>query len=244
MKKYKVLFSPPELKDEEINQFKDFDLLINSQKAFVIKSNNIKLALLGAGAAIIIALYFTLSFPTLQTYSSELLVPEPESDHIIEETVQKIQIEDDVPEFNVVEPASTFQQTSGKSEPANSSAVTKSASNNAEQPASKKTKENNHVVFIEAVPLQGYDHLYTWIKGNMVYPQQAIEQELRGTVLVGFVINELGQPEQIHIIRGLSPEIDEEALRLVKNMPQWKPAQSGDMPVKTQVAVPIKFQLP
>ena len=84
----------------------------------------------------------------------------------------------------------------------------------------------------------GIDSLMKFISENIVYPEIAREHGLKGRVLVKFVVKPDGTVSDIEVIESVHFILDEEAIRVVKLMPKWKP---GKLYGKT---VPVTFQLP
>lgn len=85
--------------------------------------------------------------------------------------------------------------------------------------------------------------MYSYIAENLKYPTVAQEQSIQGTVVVKFVVGKDGQVRDAKIIRGKSPELDAEALRVVKGMPRFTPGKQDGKPVSVYFALPIKFSL-
>lgn len=83
------------------------------------------------------------------------------------------------------------------------------------------------------------NYIYTHLR----YPSDAIQQKKEGTVLVSFIVNEKGKLENIHISAEAFPSLDQEALRLMKESPNWKPAIVKGKPVAQLVQMPIRFIL-
>ena len=90
----------------------------------------------------------------------------------------------------------------------------------------------------------GEDSLQHYLKKNLVYPPSALEKRIEGSVIVQFVVEEEGQLTNLYVVKGLSPECDQEALRLVKGMRKWEPGIQRGNPVRVQFDLPIKFELP
>ncbi len=84
----------------------------------------------------------------------------------------------------------------------------------------------------------------TYIAENMKYPAAAKDNGIEGVVNVEFIVNADGSIGQIKIVRMLDPDLEQEAIRLVKNMPKWTPAEKGGAPVAQSVTLPIQFTLP
>ena len=77
----------------------------------------------------------------------------------------------------------------------------------------------------------------------MKYPQIAKENGIQGRVFVAFVVNQKGQVEQVKVVRGVDPALDREAVRVISNLPAWKPGSQRGKPVRVSFTVPINFQL-
>jgi TonB family protein len=83
--------------------------------------------------------------------------------------------------------------------------------------------------------------LYSYLKNNLIHPSS--ENKKEGRVYVNFVISSKGRVMFPYIARGISPEYDAEALRLVRKMPLWKPAILKGKAVAVRYSVPVKFSL-
>ena len=64
-----------------------------------------------------------------------------------------------------------------------------------------------------------------------------------GRVNVVFIVNEDGSLSDVKVIRSIIPELDKEAIRVVKSMPKWNPAKRNGKAVKTKYTVPVTFRL-
>ena len=85
--------------------------------------------------------------------------------------------------------------------------------------------------------------MYKWLGKNIKYPQVAKENGIEGKVFVRFIVDQTGKVKDAQIVRGIGGGCDEEALRVVKEMPAWKPGKQRGKPVKVQFTIPIHFQL-
>lgn len=83
------------------------------------------------------------------------------------------------------------------------------------------------------------------IIANVVYPKSAKEAGYSGTCYVKFVVEKDGSISNVGVIRGVpgAPECDEEAMRVIKIMPNWKPGLQNGKPVRVYFNIPIKFTL-
>ncbi len=82
-----------------------------------------------------------------------------------------------------------------------------------------------------------------FLQDNIKYPQMARESGIQGTVYVTFVVERSGAVTDVKILRGIGGGCDEEALRVVRNMPKWEPGKQRGKPVRVQFNMPIKFTL-
>ena len=87
----------------------------------------------------------------------------------------------------------------------------------------------------------GQKALVEFLDANMKYPPIAMENGLEGRVYLSFIVEKDGSLSKIKIIRSISKECDEEAIRLVKLMPKWKPAKQRGEPVRHEYNLPINF---
>jgi len=82
-----------------------------------------------------------------------------------------------------------------------------------------------------------------FLQDNIKYPQMARESGIQGTVYVTFVVERNGNVTDVKILRGIGGGCDEEAVRVVQNMPKWEPGKQRGKPVRVQFNMPIKFTL-
>lgn len=89
----------------------------------------------------------------------------------------------------------------------------------------------------------GDDSLRIFLQKNIYYPPMSKETGIQGKVYIGFVIDELGKVTDVQIKRGVSKELDMEAMRVVKMMPNWIPGKENGKAVKVMYVLPIFFRL-
>lgn len=85
--------------------------------------------------------------------------------------------------------------------------------------------------------------LYKYLADHVQYPAKATNANQQGTVRVKFVVNEDGSISSVDVARRLGFDMDEEAIKVVKGMPKWKPGKNNGKAVKVYFQVPIKFVL-
>lgn len=89
----------------------------------------------------------------------------------------------------------------------------------------------------------GQNELLRYLAKATKYPEQAKEAGISGRVYVNFVIDKKGKVTNVSLLRGVHPLLDNEAIRVVKSMPAWKPGKQRNKPVKVLFNVPISFRL-
>lgn len=82
-----------------------------------------------------------------------------------------------------------------------------------------------------------------YIASKMVYPPEAAQNGVKGRVYVKFVVNNKGELTQAEIYKGIHPELDNEALRVIKSSPLWEPGIQSGMKVSVTYIFPINFVL-
>lgn len=89
----------------------------------------------------------------------------------------------------------------------------------------------------------GKEALLQFIGQNVVYPQDAIENRIQGTVMLRFVVSSTGEVTRVEVTRSVDPLLDSEALRVIGSLPRWKPGRQDGNPVPVWFSVPVVFVL-
>ncbi len=85
--------------------------------------------------------------------------------------------------------------------------------------------------------------LEKWVYEYIKYPDSAIRNGIRGTVIADFVVDEKGKVKDVRIVESLDDEIDAQVVKVIGASPKWKPAVVGDKPVSVRISVPVEFKL-
>jgi TonB family protein len=101
------------------------------------------------------------------------------------------------------------------------------------------------VVENSATPPGGFAKFYEYIDSNLVYPKDAERKGIKGKVFVEFVINKDGSIDDtsVNVIKGLDESSNDEAIRLMKECPNWTPGTMKGQVVKQKFVLPITFEL-
>ncbi len=89
----------------------------------------------------------------------------------------------------------------------------------------------------------GETELNKFIQQHLKYPESARQQKIEGTVQLQFVVDRNGKIKKIKVIKSLSKDLDKEAIRLVKAMPDWKPGEENGKKVEVYYNLPVAFKL-
>jgi protein TonB len=92
-------------------------------------------------------------------------------------------------------------------------------------------------------PVDGFPAMYTFLKSNLVYPEASRKNGIYGQVFVRFVVEKDGTISNVKIVSSVHPELDREALRVVKMLPKWKPGSTDGKPVRCLYQIPIRFSI-
>ena len=85
--------------------------------------------------------------------------------------------------------------------------------------------------------------LKEWVYHYLRYPQSAVRDGVQGTVMVQFIIEKDGKVSDVRVVKGVDPELDEEAVRVIAASPKWKPGKMGGNRVRSSLTVPVEFRL-
>jgi len=101
------------------------------------------------------------------------------------------------------------------------------------------------VDFVEfpASPDGGFHGFYRRIGEEIKYPLQAKRGGIEGRVFVQFIVNRNGSVSDVMVLKGIGGGCDEEAARVIRSSPAWKPAQQGGKRVRQRFTLPVIFSL-
>jgi protein TonB len=87
----------------------------------------------------------------------------------------------------------------------------------------------------------GRPALEKYLRENLRYPEEARQAGLKGTVYIGFVVCRDGSTCDPQVLRGIGYDCDQEALRLIREMPRWLPGKQRGQPVAVRYSLPVRF---
>lgn len=228
MKKYniKLVNNMEEISDSELKSFKNFDFLLEKyqqkkkkkQQHTIFYSSLIVLLALG----IVIYFYTRNSTPNLAILVSAIEHTESNNDLTVKtKSLNSKNILDTLLKKNEVKKSIKVKNSIKKTSPL----------------------PQNNQLYSDAVPKDGFENLFEFFKNEMHYPENSKKNNISGTVILEFYINNDGNATQISVLQGINDELNNEAIRLLKVMPTWKPAQYNQKKITTRIVLPFEFKI-
>lgn len=241
-KKFKIVPNEPKISSEEINAFQDFDGLLAKQNARKLANNKKRyLTIMAVSSVLLISVIFVWKNQssgdhiTKKTQNKPLIISnKSEKNPFIENKRAK--------EISLLEkttPSTDVEKT--KQEKLTSKRTDTDVMKHA-QVLQKEEDINIAYSYTNPSPKKTKKDLYLYFKNNLIYPKGLKGKEIYGEVLVKCMIDTSGLAQEIEIVQTLHPLLDEEAKRLVSNMPAWTPATENKKPVKATITIPVLFQ--
>ena len=85
--------------------------------------------------------------------------------------------------------------------------------------------------------------LQKWVYQYLKYPDIAVRNGVQGRVLVEFIIEKDGKVTNVRVVKGVSDELDAEAVKVISASPKWKPGKVNGNKVRTSISIPVEFKL-
>jgi periplasmic protein TonB len=113
------------------------------------------------------------------------------------------------------------------------------------EPAILQPEKAEPVLWVPEMPHfpGGEKELHAFLLNGIKYPREAREVNIQGTVFLTFIVEPDGSITEISVLRGIGGGCEEEALRVVKSMPNWVPGKQNGNPVRVRLTLPVKFTL-
>jgi len=81
------------------------------------------------------------------------------------------------------------------------------------------------------------------ISKSLKYPQKAYNNNIQGRVIVRFVVEKNGEIHEIEVVRSVDPDLDAEAIRVIKKLKDWVPGYKDGEPARVEYLYPFNFRL-
>lgn len=89
----------------------------------------------------------------------------------------------------------------------------------------------------------GENAMLGYLAKNIRYPSEARETSISGTVYISFIVHKDGSIGEIELLRGIGGGCEEEAIRVIRNMPRWRPGKQNGNTVNVQYKLPVNFKI-
>lgn len=189
----------------------------------------------------------------------DLTIPEPEIPEVIEEELLNTE---KVTEIVIVDDKDVKEPPKSQEELQQSTTAAGLVNEDRGTDDIVNAKIHEEVVVVEEKPVEKHDDnkvfdsveqdpqfpggqeaLLKWISNNIRYPSVAQENGIQGKVTVQFVVTKTGSIGQVKVVRGKDPDLDKEAVRVVKSLPKFTPGKMNGHPVNVWYTLPITFRL-
>lgn len=249
----------PEITDEELNSFKNFDSLLNkhyrilNEKRPAVWKFIVPLVILIGSVAI----YWLTTSPDSKPVDNNVSTLDSLDGLVLPDKTIKDSSAEPARSDNEKKAIIKGQKTNpSKADNQNAQWAVEAVSDSVEikeekpvaVPAVTQTDSNvvnpkAEAVYIQAEPIDGYEALYAYFGKELIYPEAAVKDSVEGVMVVKFLINKEGKPEKIQTSGSLGVLFEKEAVRLIEHMPLWKPATLNGKPVVSRLSIPLTFQL-
>jgi len=231
----------PQVSDEEIRAFMDFEGLIAKHNSLeghpVIPGKKVLLKILVAALGLSVIVFY---FSGRQNTSGQL---QRDIHQTTRDAAPPVTPADSLRvEVNPEDQAPAVDEQNTKRENQIRQHIPNAKPGTADSSVNEPRQEKKPVYF-QAEPAEGYPSLYDYFGKQLVYPPAAVKDSIEGVVNVVFEIDTTGRPINIVVEHSPGALFDKEAIRLVENMPAWKPAYYNGKPVKSKISLPIDFSL-
>jgi TonB family protein len=244
--KIKIMNPPPQLSDDEIRSFMDFEALLKQQKAIARGKYRSVKWLIGIAVVSIGILSFYVTTKILHPEESTIadLQKEASTSNNPDQNRTAVPSPKDSSGNSAVKNDQLQLNDSARTilpdDQRNSSPVPSAAENKKTVPEESRPRED---IYLQAEPVDGYEVLYEYFNKNLKYPSEAIADSVQGRVMVTFVVTAEGKPNQINVVQNLGTPFEMEVIKLIEQMPLWKPATLNGKAVPSKITLPLTFQI-
>ena len=244
MGKYKFLTNRPEIDSKASEKLKEFDMVL-SRAVKRQKNLLLKKYLISSGIVFVVALggwYFLQKpFENIARYEKPIAEVLMKSDSAVHEdnssTTEEPKIGQD---YRTVEKINS-DKIKRKQLKSNNEAQTPDKQNLTETETTKpESFEYQKNTFNQATPVNGFEHLYTYLNQSTLLPETFIIND-EHKVIVSFKINKNGDVTDVHVVGNSNPKLDSIAMQSVLNMPEWHPATINGEPIQSEHSIPFFF---
>ncbi len=240
--KYRFVKKRPEISTEEINSLRDFDSVLKGSRRILDFAYKGKLLwTLTIPVAIVVYTLVVNQTPVQEPQDHELNQPAQEE---VPATPLQEQEADEEPKKPEAKPEiQPTESVAKKAEPQ------KPIVEKLEQPLEQPTEDNEtseelikEDIYLKAEPKMGFKDFYAFIDNELTYPELARKDSIQGHVKVLFSIDKAGAVSGVTVLESLGDLFDNEAIRVIKRIPEWNPATFNGEPVPSRMSLKLTFK--
>ena len=238
--KYRFVKKRQEISTEEINSMKDFDTVLKGSKRLLDFAYKGKLLwILTVPVAIVIYI---------------LVYNQSSADETVNiDEAGTTEIASDLQE-NTIEELPVNKSENKEADPAKIVGAKPKASITESAPVQQKLEQPSEAIesskdllkediYLKAEPITGFVDFYAFIDKELTYPELARKDSIQGQVKVLFAIDETGKVDKVTIVESLGALFDNEAIRVIKRVPDWKAATFNGEPVLSRMSIVLSFKI-
>lgn len=125
--------------------------------------------------------------------------------------------------------------------------ITSSSTSNSIKPAAEAEEivdDSKVYDVVEQMPSfpGGQQNLFNYLSSHINYPAAALENGIQGRVICTFVVEKNGSIGDVKVVKSVDPSLDKEAVRVIRNMPNWNAGKQNGLPVRVKYTVPVTFR--
>jgi len=106
------------------------------------------------------------------------------------------------------------------------------------------TSTGEPYTIVEEMPKFPNGNISEFIKKHLIYPGNAKAKGIQGCVITQFIVEKDGSITDAQVVRSVSPELNQEAIRIIKSMPRWIPGKQRNKVCRVKYTLPVNFKLP
>ncbi|MFQ3213575.1 MAG: hypothetical protein ACJAT1_000843 [Marivirga sp.] len=242
--KIKIVYKNPPITDQEIIDRMNFHRLLQERNAFVKASNSKRVHRFKviSAFAMLLTLFGTIGFFFFENDKPKVAFVAPNSQLILDWQTLPLKNRPLADSISALESSPAIQ--TNKQSLASSKnikiEITDKQIEEANTPKAIAYKSN----YKEAYPLVGMDSLLNYFNTYLIYPKDTLSKSnpISGSATAFFTIDTTGKAIAIKIENSLGASFDQEAIRLIKGIPLWKPARLNDKLTESQLSIPLWFK--
>lgn len=184
----------------------------------------------------------------LDDYSMDLDLKANDQDDMIAAALpQKKKVEEHPTEFRKSDTSEELppEEMPQKQQPQEEEDNKKAEETDEEPPINLNGDDEETLRIIEQLPEYpgGMVEFMKWLTATLKYPATALQRQQQGKVMISFIVEKDGTLTHLKVVKSAGKLFDDEALRVAKLMPKWKPGVDNGKPCRSMIAIPIVFEM-